>query len=99
MDSNDKKITITIHLADMKPLQLSIDAEAEVECRRSEELVNTLWNRWMAKFKDAGSSQEVMARVAFQFARLYVKTYNTNAETNKFLSEFEKQLDELVVRT
>ena len=87
-----------IRLADVKPIPLSISRDDEPQYRETEKLVNTLWNKWMERFKSTSTSEEVMARVAFQFARLYAQAYRDNVTTNDFLHDFEQQLDEIVVK-
>ncbi len=99
MATNDDKINIWIRLGDVKqPIPLSVNRDEEADYRNAENLVNTLWNKWMARFNDTSSSQEVMARVAFQFARLYAQAYNSNVALNDFLANFEQQLDEVVMK-
>lgn len=99
MATNDDKINIWIRLGDVKqPIPLSVSRDEEAEYRNAENLVNTLWNKWMARFNDTSSSQEVMARVAFQFARLYAQAYNSNIAMNEYLADFEKQLDDVVLK-
>lgn len=39
-----------------------------------------------------------MAKVAFQFARLYSQAYRDNKATNELLTDFEKELDEIVIK-
>ncbi|MBQ9218237.1 MAG: cell division protein ZapA [Muribaculaceae bacterium] len=95
--ANDKQ-NIWLHLADTKAMPLSIDREAEATYREAEKLVNTLWERWMNRFSDSSTSHEVLARVAFQFARLYLETYQDNKDVNDYLNEYEKQLDALVLK-
>ncbi len=98
MAKTEDKINITIRLADVKPIPLCIPREDEPWYRETEKLVNTLWNRYMVRFRDMSTSEEVMARVAFQFARLYGQAYRDNITTNEFLAAFEKQLDEIVIK-
>lgn len=98
MPATDKKQNINIRIADVKPFALSISADDEALYRESEKLVNTLWNKWMARFKGTDSSEEVMAKVAFQFARLYSQAYRDNKATNELLTDFEKELDEIVIK-
>lgn len=95
--ADDKKHNINIKLADLKPIPLQIRLEDEESYRDAEKLVNGLWLKWMQAFKDTCSSKEVMARVAFQFARLYVESRNANVEVEEFLADFEKKLDEMVI--
>lgn len=95
--ANDKQ-NIWIHLADTKAMQLSVERNDESTYREAEKLVNTLWERWMRRFSDNSSSHEVLARVAFQFARLYLETYQDNKNVNDYLTEFEQKLDEIVIK-
>ena len=98
MATNDNNLNILIRIADVEPIALTIPSDEEASYREAEKLVNTLWNKWIDKFDDDNSSQRVMAMVAFQFARLYSKSYNQNVAVNNFLTAFEQQLDEVVVK-
>ena len=98
MATNDNNLNILIRIADVEPISLTIPSDEEASYREAEKLVNTLWNKWIDKFDDDNSSQRVMAMVAFQFARLYSKSYNQNVAVNKFLTAFEQQLNDVVVK-
>lgn len=98
MATNDNNLNILIRIADVDPIALTISRNEEENYREAEKLVNTLWRKWIAKFQGEDSSQKVMAMVAFQFARLYSKSYNQNVAVNNFLTAFEKQLDDVVVK-
>ena len=98
MATNDNNLNILIRIADVEPIALTIPSDEEASYREAEKLVNTLWNKWFVKFDDDNSSQRVMAMVAFQFARLYSKSYNQNVAVNKFLTAFEQQLNDVVVK-
>ena len=91
------KHNINIKIADLTPIPLQITLDNEKTYRDAEALVNGLWLKWMQAFKDQCTSKEVMARVAFQFARLYVEARNANVKVEEFLTSFEKELDELVI--
>ena len=96
--ANEKRHNIWLQLADVnRPIALSVTADDEVASREAEKLVNTLWDTWMKRYGDQSSSHELLARVAFQFARLYWVAYQQSNEVNDFLADFEKKLDELVV--
>lgn len=95
--ANDKQ-NIWLHLADTKAMPLSIDRADEATYREAEKLVNTLWERWMLRFSENSTSHEVLARVAFQFALRYLETFQDNNDVNDYLIEFERQLDEIVVK-
>ncbi|MBR5686282.1 MAG: cell division protein ZapA [Muribaculaceae bacterium] len=85
---------IWIQLADANQIALSVNPDEEESYRKAEELVNTLWRKWMNRFKD--SSEDVLARVAFQFARLYLEAYGENRQVNDFLTDLNQQLDTLL---
>ena len=92
--ADNKKMKIWIQLADAEnPSALSINPEEEENYRKAEELVNTLWKKWMNRFN--ATSADVLARVAFQFARLYLEAYGENRQVNDFLTDLNKQLDNL----
>ena len=92
-DNNKEKIWI--QLADAaNPIALSINPEEEENYRKAEELVNTLWKKWMIRFN--GESADVLGRVAFQFARLYLEAYGENRQVNEFLNDLDNRLDALL---
>ena len=93
--ADNNKVKIWIQLADAaNPIALSINPEEEESYRKAEELVNTLWKKWMSRFN--GTSDDILARVAFQFARLYLEAYGENRQVNDFLTDLDKQLDTLL---
>ena len=98
MATDDNNLNILIRIADVEPIALTIPRNEEASYREAEKLVNTLWNKWINRFDGDNSSQRVMAMVAFQFARLYSKSYNQNVAVNKFLTDFEQQLNDVVVK-
>ena len=92
-DNNKVKIWIQLANADT-PIALSINPDEEENYRKAEELVNTLWKKWMTRF--GGESSDVLGRGAFQFARLYLEAYGENREVNEFLTDLDKKLDTLL---
>ena len=92
--ADNNKVRIWIQLADANQIALSVNPDEEENYRKAEELVNTLWRKWMNRFKD--SSEDVLARVAFQFARLYLEAYGENRQVNEFLTDLNQQLDTLL---
>ncbi len=98
MAKDDNNQNIKIRIADVEPIALTIPRDEEASYREAEKLVNTLWNKWVSRFDGDNSSQRVMAMVAFQFARLYSKAYNQNVAVNKYLTDFEQQLNDVVVK-
>ena len=98
MAKDDNNLNIKIRLAYVEPTALTIPRDEEANYREAEKLVNTLWNKWINRFEGDDASKRVMAMVAFQFARLYSKAYNQNVAVNKFLTDFEQQLNDVVVK-
>ena len=98
MATEDNNLNILIRIADVEPIALTIPSKEEEGYREAEKLVNTLWNKWIDKFDGDNSSQRVMAMVAFQFARLYSKSYNQNVAVNNFLATFEQKLNDVVLK-
>lgn len=98
MAKDDNNLNIKIRLADVEPTALTISRDEEANYREAEKLVNTLWNKWITRFEGEDASKRVMAMVAFQFARLYSKAYNQNVVVNKYLTDFEQQLNDVVVK-
>lgn len=92
--ADNNKVRIWIQLADANQIALSVNPDEEENYRKAEELVNTLWRKWMNRFKD--SSEDVLARVAFQFARLYLEAYGENRQVNEFLTDMDKKLGTLL---
>ena len=93
--ADNNKVKIWIQLADaINPIALSINPDEEENYRRAEELVNTLWQKWMNRF--GGESRDVLGRVAFQFARLYLEAYGENREVNEFLTDLEEKVGALL---
>lgn len=95
----ERKQRITLTLADVKPIALEIPASQEEAYRAAEDMVNKLWRRWSRPPGDKVPPHELLARVAFQFAKLYLDAYQENRQVNEYLTEFERKLDDLVVNT
>ncbi|MBR1882033.1 MAG: cell division protein ZapA [Muribaculaceae bacterium] len=94
--TNEKK-TVWVSLADTKETPVTVFPEEEDTYKEAAKLVNKLWLNWMSRFSKTSTSHEVLARVAFQFARLYLETFRDNKNVNDFLTDFERELDELVI--
>lgn len=86
------KQNITIQLAGQPKIPLAIDREDEEMIRKAEKMVNDLWHRWNSQTFAAEPQLKVMARVAFQFAVLYMRGERSLAQ----LAEVESELDRLL---
>lgn len=95
--AEDEKQKIWICLGDVKNVPLSVRRSDIDVYRKAEQSVNKLWGAWKTKF-DKLSSEEVMARIAFQFARLYIEANTRNDEVNEILADFEQKLNDIIVK-
>ncbi|MBQ0115543.1 MAG: cell division protein ZapA, partial [Bacteroidales bacterium] len=88
-----KKREIWINLADVDAIPLVVNPEDEKSYKDAEKYVNTLWDKYTHLFGENATSHEVLARVAFRFAKLYLDEFGQNKEVNAYLADFEKELD------
>ena len=95
--AEEEKQKIWICLGDVKNVPLSVRRSDIDVYRKAEQSVNKLWGAWKTKF-DKLSSEEVMARIAFQFARLYIEANTRNDEVNEILTQFEQKLNDIIVK-
>ncbi|MDE5607768.1 MAG: cell division protein ZapA [Muribaculaceae bacterium] len=88
------KLNITIRIAEQAPLQMNINPAEEEYIRKAEESVNHLWKLWSARFDMR--SEELMAMIAFQFAKLY--TFQKERENQALLAveALDKEMAELI---
>lgn len=87
---------ITIRIADQSPFPMTIRREDEETIRIAERNVNQLYRLMKERFTGK-SPVEVMAIVAFQFARqLYGQEAAIDA-VSKSLTDYEQELDKLLV--
>lgn len=77
---------------------MTISPESEQVIREAEYNVNKVWSTWRREF-DSKTSKEVLAMVAFQFAKLYYLQNSIVADEHKILSDFESELDRLLKLT
>lgn len=73
-------------------MQLAVERRDEEIARKAEKMVNDLWNRWTTQTFAAEPQLKVMARVAFQFALLYLR----NERSLEELKELNENLDGLI---
>lgn len=95
---NERKQHITLTLADVDPIPLIIPAGQEAHYREVERMVNTLWQKWSVRLADTVTPHELLVRVAFQFAKKYLEVFQDNQRVYNYLTEFEKQIDQLVIQ-
>lgn len=95
-DAQKDKFNITIRLAELPPIPLQIQRSEEAIIRTAEYNVNKLWKSWVQRFSDK-SAYEVLAMVAFQFAKAYVTLNNQAEQTQATITNFEQMLDKLLL--
>jgi hypothetical protein len=79
-------------------MPLSIMRADEEIYRQAEYNVNQLCDVWGKRYKDK-SSKEILAMVAFQFAKLYFASKASVEETESMLNKMEAELDRLLIAT
>lgn len=79
------------------PLEVKSKKEAEVY-HEAEMLADKIWRQHEARFSAKFTPTEMMAMVAFWMACKYQASMERNGKVNDFLKEFEKKLDDIVVR-
>lgn len=92
------KLNITIRIADLAPMPLRIDIATEELNRSAEYNLNRLYGKWYEQYKGSKSSKEVLAMVAFQFAKLYLEKAQENENANEMLLNFEQELDKILLK-
>lgn len=88
----NNKQNITIQLAGQPKIPLAIDRADEEIMRKAERMVNDLWHHWKSETFAAEPQLKVMARVAFQFAVLYLR----GERSAKELKNLEESLDDML---
>lgn len=86
---------ITIRIADVSPISTRIPAETEELVRRAEHNVNKVWNAWRNTYT-ARDSKEIIAMVAFQFAKSYYQLLEQVDRQKSILDDFETELNRLL---
>lgn len=89
---------ISIRIADLPPIRLSIPRSQVSLAKRVEESINGLWSKWKERddFRDK-SSAEILAMVTFRFAQLYYSNVEAAAHLEETLKEMEQSFDALLL--
>ncbi len=87
---------ITIQIADQPPIDLDIRRDAEEFVRKTERSVNKVWAHWCNDFKQKSPS-EVLAMVAYQYAKLYYELVERIDRDEKMLTDFDQELSHLLL--
>ena len=90
---------IWIRIAGLDQFKVSLKDKAEEKAyRQAEKKLNDVWSKYAAKYRKNSSNESIMAMVAFKFALTVVSADARNDAVASFLKEFERQLDEIVVK-
>ena len=90
------KLNITIRLADLDPMAMSVKLQEEEIVRSAEYNVNLVWSKWMEAYKKNKTSKEVL--VAYQFAKMYLEQRQQSQATQEVLTQFEDELDQMLLK-
>ena len=89
------KLNITIRLADLDPMAMSVKLQEEEIVRSAEYNVNLVWSKWMEAYKKNKTSKEVLA---YQFAKMYLEQRRQSQATQEVLTQFEDELDQMLLK-
>ena len=90
------KLDITIKVADLAPLGMSVTLKGEEAIGLAEYYVNLAWKKWMQSKRDDQESKDILGMVAIHFTKLYIQELRKNENTAGMLADFEKRLDEML---
>lgn len=87
---------ITIQIADAGHLDLNIEREEEEDVRNTVSKVNMLWSQWCNQFPQR-STKDVLAMVAYQYARKYYSMVDAIAAQDSALAQVDNALDQILL--
>ncbi|MBQ3606450.1 MAG: cell division protein ZapA [Muribaculaceae bacterium] len=99
MQMDEDKKQIDVRIADLAPIPIRVSAEDVPMVHFAEENVTQLWKKWSKLYGKEKSPLEIMAMVAFQFARRYYNDQALKDETIELLQRFEGDLDSIILKT
>ena len=91
------KLNITIKVADLAPLGMSVPFEGEEDIRLAEYYVNRAWDNWLQSKPRDKDSKDILGMVAIHFTKLYIQELKKNESIDARLQEFEQRLDKLLL--
>lgn len=87
---------ITIQIAGQQAFELDIPADRVKWAQSVERNVNKIWAKWCEDFKFK-SPQDILAMVAFQFARFYYDLLDKQNASENAIRDFEQKLDNILL--
>lgn len=95
----DDKKQIDVRIADFAPIPILVSEDEVETVHTAEDNVTHLWKVWKKRYGKEKSPIEIMAMVAFQFAKLYYTKEELESDMIKILTDFEKALDSHLLKT
>lgn len=96
---DDEKLRVTLNIAG-EQVKTVINRSDEEELRMLEKEVTSLFNRWRVADPSRTKSQ-VLAMVAFQYAKLYYDEltagHSREASLRDFVEKYEERLNKIVI--
>ncbi|MCC8119404.1 MAG: cell division protein ZapA [Bacteroidales bacterium] len=87
---------ITIHIADVAPIERNIRPQEEEFNRKVEKELNKTWLKWRQDFPEKSSGQ-LLAMIAFQYAQAYYRHIEKLQNEEEALAEAEAALDSILL--
>lgn len=91
------KVKMRIKIAGMS-IPLTVDFSEQDHVRETERRVAELFDNWRRMFPSR-SEQELLAMMTYQYASYYLALSKNREEIADRLSEFEKAVDDIIMRT
>lgn len=91
------KVKMRIKIAGMS-IPLTVDFSEQDHVRETERRVAELFDNWRRMFPSK-SEQELLAMMTYQYASYYLALSKNREEIADRLSEFEKAVDDIILRT
>ena len=95
----DDKKQVNVCIANCAPIPILIKEEELEIVQKAQDNVTHIWNVWRDRYSNEKSAFDVMAMVAFQYAKLYYSKEATESDLINLLSKFEKDLDSQILKT
>lgn len=90
-------IDISIKIADVKPIALTVKRQDEAFVRQVVYDVNNLYRTLDQRYGASRSSKELLAMALYHFAKGYKSLQLTASQTDEALKDFEGDLDQVLL--
>lgn len=93
----EKKISISLPIANVAPIDVVIPQSMERMMREIAEGVNIMWSRLSVQYPKK-KSPDILAMVAFHFAKAYFEIAEEQRQQDELLAEALKKVDDILLR-